>query len=680
MRAELADGRVLEFPDGTPPEVVQATVKKVISGEVGGPPSAGDQALGLAKAAGSGAAEGAIGSTVGAPGDLIDLARSVKEWGSEKLGITPSTGGIAKLLNANPANLVTPFLPRTKQLTKDLGVDYEPKTTAEKYVKSGSAGVAGGAMPLGDMSLLARLGIGGVSGVGGEAAAQGTGGNNPWARLGGSSAAGLLMAALAARRPGAANMVSSVFGRQPGESPFRESQGERAIREGATRAEEGGRTLGAPMTLSQGIEDPNLTSEIARTLSQQPEGRAINQVLEGQPAAVKEQVSRLAQSMTDLEPNSGATLAEVNRAGASGMRAAEQERTAATQPHYRAGEQDWVSGGHMQPLAMQVEGLLGEHNLHPTMNPSARPIRQLAERLAALGGRNEGMSATELDNIAKQMRDAAMREQNPSDRASQLATAGILSDAVAGASPNVRQGRSVHQFFTEGVVDPLARSGLPEIGNAQSMTSAVTAMNKGGPQDIRAIGSRMRASDPEAFPALVKHELTSLMNQVDASGRPSPSFIDNIVNNFYGAEGSQTRANYIAKMHEVAAARGVDPDQLIEGTNRLMESFRMAARDRPQPGFNSSAFLAEAGNKPISRALIRDIDTRRPMAWLGRIINSVGPGPGADYRTVAELLSSPQGARQLVNLANYSRGSPVIGRLTQQLLDVNAINQAAPGQ
>lgn len=32
MRAELADGRVLEFPDGTDPAVVQATVKKVIAG------------------------------------------------------------------------------------------------------------------------------------------------------------------------------------------------------------------------------------------------------------------------------------------------------------------------------------------------------------------------------------------------------------------------------------------------------------------------------------------------------------------------------------------------------------------------------------------------------------------------------------------------------------------------
>jgi hypothetical protein len=31
IRAELADGRVLEFPDGTDPGVIQATVKRMIA-------------------------------------------------------------------------------------------------------------------------------------------------------------------------------------------------------------------------------------------------------------------------------------------------------------------------------------------------------------------------------------------------------------------------------------------------------------------------------------------------------------------------------------------------------------------------------------------------------------------------------------------------------------------------
>jgi hypothetical protein len=31
IQAQLADGRVLEFPDGTDPKVIQATVKRVIA-------------------------------------------------------------------------------------------------------------------------------------------------------------------------------------------------------------------------------------------------------------------------------------------------------------------------------------------------------------------------------------------------------------------------------------------------------------------------------------------------------------------------------------------------------------------------------------------------------------------------------------------------------------------------
>ena len=32
IQAQLADGRILEFPDGTDPNVIQTTVKKMVSG------------------------------------------------------------------------------------------------------------------------------------------------------------------------------------------------------------------------------------------------------------------------------------------------------------------------------------------------------------------------------------------------------------------------------------------------------------------------------------------------------------------------------------------------------------------------------------------------------------------------------------------------------------------------
>ena len=60
IEAQLADGRILEFPDGTDPSVVQATVKRIIAQSAIAPaPSAGFSAMDTLKSA----AQGAVGAT-----------------------------------------------------------------------------------------------------------------------------------------------------------------------------------------------------------------------------------------------------------------------------------------------------------------------------------------------------------------------------------------------------------------------------------------------------------------------------------------------------------------------------------------------------------------------------------------------------------------------------------------
>lgn len=67
IKAELADGRVLEFPDGTSREVIQATVKKVISGEVG-PAASGQSSV-----------EGQEGAEASPGSDTADTASLLAE-------------------------------------------------------------------------------------------------------------------------------------------------------------------------------------------------------------------------------------------------------------------------------------------------------------------------------------------------------------------------------------------------------------------------------------------------------------------------------------------------------------------------------------------------------------------------------------------------------------------------
>jgi hypothetical protein len=48
IQAQLADGRILEFPDGTDPSVVQATVKRVIESSPAPGQAAPEEGIGAA--------------------------------------------------------------------------------------------------------------------------------------------------------------------------------------------------------------------------------------------------------------------------------------------------------------------------------------------------------------------------------------------------------------------------------------------------------------------------------------------------------------------------------------------------------------------------------------------------------------------------------------------------------
>ena len=77
IQAELADGRVLEFPDGTSTEVIQKVVKRLISGETpaaAAPAQKGERTIGEAFTdTGAGLISG-LGQLAQFPGQLYGLA------------------------------------------------------------------------------------------------------------------------------------------------------------------------------------------------------------------------------------------------------------------------------------------------------------------------------------------------------------------------------------------------------------------------------------------------------------------------------------------------------------------------------------------------------------------------------------------------------------------------------
>src|SRR3990167_10353647 len=71
IEAELADGRVLEFPDGTAPAVIQATVKKVL-GAAPAEPTAGERGRAALGGVNRGIA-GLVGLPVDTAENLVNL-------------------------------------------------------------------------------------------------------------------------------------------------------------------------------------------------------------------------------------------------------------------------------------------------------------------------------------------------------------------------------------------------------------------------------------------------------------------------------------------------------------------------------------------------------------------------------------------------------------------------------
>lgn len=160
IEAELHDGRVLEFPDGTDPAVVQATVKRML----GPTQSTNTQVAGSASAKG---VAGLADMFLNAPTNALNLGRAAYGVLSPAEGTPLPQGGTA---GAPPAPLPTPDLARRGfEAAGFIDPKVVPKGAGQKAIDYGVQGATAGALTGG--AGLARSAIGaGTGALSGEAA------------------------------------------------------------------------------------------------------------------------------------------------------------------------------------------------------------------------------------------------------------------------------------------------------------------------------------------------------------------------------------------------------------------------------------------------------------------------------------------------------------------------------
>lgn len=187
-KATLADGRVIKFPDGLPPEQVKVIIQKASAQAA--PQAPDGPVMDAAKGLGTGLIEGALG--------MAAIPAQAGQWLGKK-----ATSGIDYLLGVPPEKTAQRqaetqnfldnegMLPNPANLVK-MAPQYQPQTTGGKYAKTLGqflpSTLAGGPVGMGSKLLGATTGA-----VGSEAAGQLTEGTGaePYARLVGALAGGV---------------------------------------------------------------------------------------------------------------------------------------------------------------------------------------------------------------------------------------------------------------------------------------------------------------------------------------------------------------------------------------------------------------------------------------------------------------------------------------------------------
>lgn len=200
IEVDLPDGSVVEFPDDTPPEVMEKALQERF-----GAPQPPSYAMDMFRSAGTGIRQG-VESLAGMFGDANVMQGDLAGWAAGKFGASPETQetvrGVARRISPMPMAMSTEEIQRGTKAT--IGENYEPQTVPGEYART--VGQFAPAAVAGPGSVGRKVAMTAVPAVLSETAGQLTKGTavEPYARAGAALAGGIATAG----RPNAVKMAA----------------------------------------------------------------------------------------------------------------------------------------------------------------------------------------------------------------------------------------------------------------------------------------------------------------------------------------------------------------------------------------------------------------------------------------------------------------------------------------
>jgi hypothetical protein len=675
ISAELADGTRLEFEDGIDPKVMDAIVKRHIAQTRIDEAKA--TALDVAKSAAYAAPKAAAGFA-GMPKDFASLSELAHNSLNQYLPEWMQSGANAvRNISQSPLLRLAERGVGSQDIRgaaeKVTGPWYEPQTLPGKFADTFTqVGLTGGRNLLTTPGKVAAMAGGAATGA---TAAGALTNDNPWAKLAGMLVGGGVPTAAMAYVGKPGQQLRQAFGNL---TPEQIAAGR--------MMEANAKQMGVPLT---GIESLDRGYELASTVGAHPAGYSkLRSFLLDRPAKVESAVNRGL-----IEPTGNTDIPTVNAARAqeaatNAIAGAEKSVTDETSPIYQAAQKDLVDKKEMAALVSRAKARAASDTtgiLSPVVSEYIKRLTTSESTPAITGipgkmGQGRWIPGTpdvpaqpasyaldigNLDRARKYFRD--IKELPPFaaeaiPKEAGTAIGGLnreLKDVMAKGSPRWDEARQLHQDLTQQRVDPLLSSGVgklagkgfdpavyPAVQRAEEVLSNVKEVR---PETIKTVYKSLNEQDAQAFPGIAK---TWIENSFDRAMKDNVGGVPSTVGAKLARDvaGSPVqKQNFDEVLRGVAEARGVNPDEYVQGANVLLDVLRRTGKT---PGQGSQTFGRSAAESELNKTFFGDLLSTislNPGRVFGRRWSTnIGQ---KRFETLADALTAPNSVDTLVKMA-----------------------------
>lgn len=700
IEVELPDGRIIEFPDGTPPEEMQRVAREAV-GQAQAQP---DFTAQLQAATGTVSAPMEKAPMVSrdpfretsTPYQLAADIRGGAARGVSALAGLPQlamqtfeTQGIPPFGIKGPP--VSQYLASAGDIERGLEQTLGPSFGVRKEPTGAAGRLAGGVYEFLGAGAGPRVAT--LAGGGASAAGEGTrliAGDRPgdpgleyepYARLAGGLIGSLGTAGLAGKERAVSREIRETT---RGISP-------RKFR-AAAALEARSRAQGIPLTGPEALS-PSATHPLSRTaqyVATSPHGTQLANALTGRPGMIRRALQNAARQMAPGQAGEPSAIA----ARAAG--AAESRLQRATRARTRRTSQFFEKAAEGEIRASDAQGVIRriDRQLRDTA-PGTAVHRELTRLRDMLG---ESRRIGPLQDFYKNLREVRFKDRpGATDTISKTEQAQLrpvlarLQASFGRGSQDYRAGRRNYRELSRRLVDPLVRGPVKQMAEAGGKTQkaytpeADASINKVirqmrdpneiGPKGIAELSRNMNRQDPRAFPELARRwiEDTAKKSGEKIQGAPiNPQ----IGTNFYKAVFGETpKANTNAVLRGVAQAHGVNANAYVRGWRNFMKVIERTGRI-PQAGSPTES-LTSTGVR---------VGTGGLQEWRNRILQfkfNVGKGRVQELARIFTQEGSVNEMLRLSRLKPESRqAQALVGAFIAPLLTKSATERQpkTPGQ